>query len=90
MHIDKYPHSLIGNMDEMLEKVMLEKLGFENSLLAFDAFPAYKTDEIQGGKLIEKKTNILMIPPGCTSKYQSMDVCVNKLFKDILPTFWVE
>ena len=76
-------------MDEMLEKVMLEKLGFENSLLAFDAFPAYKTDEIQG-KLIEKKTNILMIPPGCTSKYQSMDVCVNKLFKDILPTFWVE
>ena len=41
-------------MDEMLEKVMLEKLGFENSLLAFDAFPAYKTDEIQG-KLIEKK-----------------------------------
>ena len=76
-------------MDEMLGKVMLEKLGFENSLLAFDAFPAYKTDEIHG-KLIEKKTNILMIPPGYTSKYQSMDVCVNKLFKDILPTFWVE
>ena len=33
---------------------MSEKLGFENSLLTFDAFLAHKANEIQG-KLIEKK-----------------------------------
>ena len=54
-------------------KAMSEKLGFENSLLTFDAFSAHKTGEVQA-KLIEKKSDILMIPPGCTSKCQPMDV----------------
>ena len=64
-------------------KAMSEKLGFENSLLTFDAFTGDKTDEIQG-KLIEKNTDILMLPPGCTSKCQPVDVCINKPFKAIL------
>ena len=70
-------------------KAMSEKLGFENLLPTFDAFSAHKTDEIQG-KLIEKNTDILMIPPGCTSKCQPMDVCVNKPFKAILQKCWVQ
>ena len=68
---------------------MSEKLGFQNSLLTFDAFSAHKTDEIQG-KLIEKKTDILMILPSCTTKCQPMDVCINRLFKAILRKSWVE
>ena len=56
-------------------KAMSEKLGFKNSLLTFDAFSALKTDEIQEN-LIEKNY-ILMILPGCTSKCQPMDVCIN-------------
>ena len=60
-------------------KAMSEKLGFDNLLLTFDAFPAHKTDQIQE-KLIEKR-HILMIPPGCTPKYQPIDFCINKLFK---------
>ena len=39
---------------------MSEKLGFDTLFLTFDAFSAHKTDEIQG-KLIEKKTDTLMI-----------------------------
>ena len=35
-------------------KAISEKLGFENSLLTFDAFSALNTDEIQEN-LIEKK-----------------------------------
>ena len=30
-----------------------------------------------------------MIPPGCTSKCQPIDVCINKLFKAILRKCWV-
>ena len=66
-----------------------EKLGFENSLLTFHPFLARKIDEIQR-KLIEKKTDILMISSGCTSKYQPIDVCINKRFKAILKKCWVE
>lgn len=70
-------------------KEMSEKLGFENSLLTFDAFSAHKTDDIQA-KLIKNKSDILMIPPGCTSKCQPMDVCINKPFKAVLRKCWVE
>ena len=69
--------------------VMSEKLGFENSLLTFDAFSAHKTNETQG-KLIEKETDILMIPTGFTSKCQPMDACINNPFKVILRKCWVE
>ena len=31
-----------------------------------------------------------MISPGCTSKCKSMNVCINKPFKAILRTHWVE
>ena len=70
-------------------KAMSEELGFENSLLTFDAFSAHKTDEV-GAKLVENKSDILMIPAGCTSKCQPMDVCINKPFKAILRKCWVE
>ena len=31
-----------------------------------------------------------MIPHDCTSKYEPMDICINKLFKAILQKCWVE
>lgn len=88
-------------MDEHLMKVWLDDIwleyikkvskdiGFENSLLTYDAFAAHKTDDIQS-KLVENKCDALMIPAGCTSKCQPMDVCINKPFKAILRKCWVE
>ena len=67
---------------------MSQKLGFENSLLTFDAFSAYKTDEVEAN-LVQNKLDILMIPAGCTSKCQPMDVCINKPFKANLRKCWV-
>ena len=69
-------------------KLMSQKLGFENSLLTFDAFSAHKTDEVEA-KLVQNKSDILMIPAGCTSKCQPMDVCINKPFKANLRKCWV-
>ena len=86
---ERLMHVWVENIWSKHTKAMSEKLDFRNSLLKFNAFSAHKTDEIQG-KLIEKKTDILMIPPGCTSKCQPMDVCINKPFKAILRKCWVE
>ena len=84
-----------GLMEVWVEDIWLKyvtkvskQLGFDNSLLTFDAFSAHKTDDIQS-KLVENKSDISMIPPGCTSKCQPMDVCINKPFKAILRKCWV-
>ena len=69
-------------------KLMSQKLGFENSLLTFDAFSAHKTDEVEA-KLVQNKSDILVIPAGCTSKCQPMDVCISKPFKANLRKCWV-
>ena len=79
-----------GLMEVWVEEIWLKyvrevskQLGFDNSLLAFDAFPAHKTDDVQS-KLVKSKPDILMVPPGGTSTCQPMDVCINKSFKAIL------
>ena len=70
-------------------KKINKELGLENSLLTYDAFSAHKTDTV-ASKLNENKSDALMIPAGCTSKCQPMDVCINKPFKAILRKCWVE
>ena len=44
-----------------------QKLGFENTLLTFDAFVAHLTHDVDS-QLLETKTNTLTILAGCTSK----------------------
>ena len=87
-------------MDDDLKKVWVEdiwikhiraecqKFGFKNSLLTFDAFAAHLTDDVES-QLLEAKTDTLAIPAGCTSKYQPIDVCLNKPFKAILRKCWL-
>ena len=84
-----------GLMEVWVEEIWLKyvrevskQLGFDNYLLTVDAFSAHKMDDVQS-KLVENKSDILMIPPGCTSKCQPMDVCINKPFKAILRKCWV-
>ena len=86
---ERLMHVWVEDIWLKLTRAMSEKLGLENLLLTFDGFSSHKTDGIQR-KLIEKKTGILMVPPGSTSKCQPMDVYINKSFKAILPKCWVE
>ena len=66
-----------------------KKLGFENSLLSFDAFAAHLAEGVKA-QLLESKSDILPIPAGCNSKCQPMDVCLNKPFKAVLRRCWVK
>ena len=84
-----------GLMEVWVEEIWLKyvrevskQLGLDNSLLTFDAFSAHQTDDVQS-KLVENKSDILMIPPGYTSKCQPMNVCINKQFKAIPCICWV-
>ena len=63
-----------------------KRLGFENSLLSFDAFAAYLTDGVKV-QLLENNSDIRPIPADCTLKCQSMDVSLRKPLKVILGRF---
>ena len=88
-------------MDDDLMKVWIEeiwiqhiqaeckRLGFENSLLSFDALVGHLTDGVKS-QLLENDSDILPIPAGCTSKCQLVDVRLNKPFKAVLRRCWVK
>lgn len=85
-----------GLMKVWVEEIWLKhvraeckKLGFQNSLLSFDAFSAHLTDGVKT-QLLESNSDILQVPAGCTSKCQPMDVCLNKPFKAVLRKCWVQ
>lgn len=59
------------------------------SLLVLDSFKAHTTDAVQN-TLEEINTKAPVIPGGCTSKVQPLDVCVNKPFKQLLKASWAQ
>ena len=77
-------------------KIWIEKVwrarpgGFANtqSLLVWDSFSAHLTDTVKQ-QLRENKTATAVIPGGLTSLVQSLDVCLNKPFKDRLREKWM-
>ena len=90
-------------MDEKLMVVYLQKIwkpyvnrvaeevGLTDtaSLLVLDSFKAHTTDAVQN-TLEEINTKAPVIPGGCTSKVQPLDVCVNKPFKQLLKASWAQ
>jgi len=57
-----------------------KSFGNSRSLLVLDAFRGHTVDNVKN-QLVEKNTNIAIIPGGCTSKLQPLDVLINKSFK---------
>ena len=49
-------------------------------MLVLDSFRDHTTNPVKN-QLVEKNTNIAVIPGGCTSKLQPLDVTINKSFK---------
>ena len=47
----------------------------------------YTTNEMKAVLPISS-INLIMVPPGCTSKSQPLDICINKLFKGVLQNRW--
>ena len=90
-------------MDEKLMVVYLQKvwkpyinqvaeevgLTDTSSLLVMDSFRAHTTDNVKR-VLEEMNTKAPIIPGGCTSKVQPLDVCVNKPFKQLLKASWAQ
>ena len=90
-------------MDEKLMVVYLQKiwkpyvnrvaeevgLTYTASLLVLNSFKAHTTDAVQN-TLEEINTEAPVIPGGCTSKVQPLDVCVNKPFKQLLKASWAQ
>ena len=55
--------------------------------MVYNAFKARKTDEMKAVLSINS-TNLIMMPPDCTSKCQSLNVCINKPFNGVLRNCW--
>ena len=55
--------------------------------MVHDAFKAHTTDEMKT-LLSINSTNLIMVSPGCTSRCQPLDVCINKPFKGVLCKCW--
>ena len=58
-------------------------------LLVFDNFKEHLKEEVLA-KLTESNISYVIIPGGCTSKIQPLDVCLNKPFKTYLRGAWEE
>ena len=54
-----------------------------------DSFKAHTADSVSE-ELEKVKSDIAVIPGGCTSKIQPLDVCINRPFKDSLRKSWVD
>ena len=51
-----------------------------HALLVFATFKGHLTDDVLAN-LAENNISYILIPGGCTSKIQPLDVCLNKPFK---------
>jgi len=73
------------NENEMLwwiETIWTSRNPFSNSrsMLVLDSFRGHTTNPVKN-QLVEKNTNIAVIPGGYTSKLQPLDIAINKSFK---------
>ena len=58
------------------------------TLLVLDLFGAHKTEEVLN-TFSANDIVVSMIPGGCTSLVQPLDVSINRPFKDILRVSWL-
>ena len=54
--------------------------------MVYDAFKTHKTDNVK--ELLAINDNLALGPVACKSKYQPLDVCINKPFEGVLRNFW--
>ena len=75
-------------IDEVWNKRQFYDPDPEKSLIIMDSTPSHK--QYNGKTELEKVSKMAMIPGGCTSCCQPLDVVINKPFKDNLRALWTE
>jgi hypothetical protein len=71
------------NMIEWLDDQLIPVLDNQPTLLALDLFGGHKTDDVLD-TLRANDITVSVIPGGCTSLVQPLDISINRPFKDIL------
>ena len=71
-----------------LQNVVVQHTKKQQALLVWDTFKGHLTDELES---MLRKSNIItaVIPGGCTSKIQPLDVCINKPYKNNFRASWM-
>ena len=64
-----------------------KEMHFNRLLMVYNSFKAHTTDKMKAVLWINS-TNLIMVPPVCTSKCQPLDVCIKKHFKGVLRNCW--
>ena len=76
-------------MMRWFRSIILPHTKGRQALLVIDSFSAHETEEFiqlaQGNNV-----DIVIIPGGCTSKIQPLDVCLNKPLKSVIRNKWIE
>ena len=67
-------------------EIKQNELNFNRSSMVYDAFKTHTTDEMKLVLSING-TNLIVVPPGSTSKFQTLDVTINKPFKGVLRNY---
>lgn len=76
-------------MMRWLKGIVLPYTQKRKALLVIDSFSAHESTEfIEEAR--KNNVHVAIIPGGCTSKIQPLDVCLNKPFKSILRRKWLE
>ena len=74
-------------MLEWIKKIWVVYTKKRPSLLILDCFSAHLTEEVQD-LFAQYNTTVIVIPGGCTSVLQPLDVSINKPVKGILRYLW--
>ncbi len=76
-------------MFEWITKVWIPYVGKNRALLCLDTFSAHLTEAVRE-EFARIGTKLLIIPGGCTSVLQPLDVSLNKPFKSYIRRQWCE
>ena len=72
-----------------IREVLLKHTKMQHCLLVFDSFKAHLLDDVLQ-TLKRENASIVVVPGGCTSKAQPVDVSLNRPIKDTMKGLWEE
>ena len=72
-----------------IRKILTKHTQKRHALLVWDTFSGHMTEDVSA-LLSRSNVTSAVIPGGCTSKVQPLDVCLNKPFKGLFRNKWMD